>query len=97
MNTCVHQGLADFLTQPEYTEAELLALRSQLVAHAPTHDGLEYFLSTRIQILRRQASHVQDLNGKVALHNQADALCDVLNLLFATKENKLPERRAVRV
>lgn len=97
MNTCVHQGLADFLTQPEYSDADLLALRSQLAAHTPTHDGLEYFLSTRIQILRRQASHVQDLNGKVALHNQADALCDVLALLFGTKKSKQPERHAVRV
>lgn len=97
MNDLVQYGLVDFLTQPEFSQAELLALRGNIAAHLPTHDGLAYFLATRIEMLRRQASHTQDLNSKMALHHQADALCDVLALLFGEQNSKLPERHAVRV
>lgn len=90
MNQNIKQSLGDLVLKPEYPIEMLEQLRIDLNAHSRTRENLEYFLFTRILLLRREAAKLPQQQSMI-LHNQADALSDVLVILFSSQEeNKKP-------
>lgn len=87
MNPLIQQSLSDLLAHPEYSSAHLMQLRTEIQAHQKTRDSLEFFLFTRANMLRKQASQTTNQQLQSALNSQADALIDVLALLFGNLDN----------
>lgn len=84
MNVFVaNSSLTDLIVCKSQARCEIDQLRSDLAAHSRTRDGLEYFLFKRSVELREMASRSFDTQAIMRFHAQADALIDVMELLFA--------------
>lgn len=66
----------------KHTEDELIILKNLIRSIPDVSFYLERFLLTRMNLLRTHAAKTHDTDAKLALIAQADALLDVMKLLF---------------